>query len=122
MSGWISCCRGNLPRIVAPLPNRRVLLVTSCEVQTQISFEESCSAYSGELKKLGENVAEMLRYQRTSLELCAMYANGCATRMRRIAQGRTQCRLQRSRGTLGPGFLAHVLTDELCDTSPFLRQ
>ncbi len=92
------------------------------EVRTYAPKEEACSECGGRLRRLGEDVSELLewvpgsfkvmRYVRPKLS-CA----GCE----RIVQAPAPSR-PIERGLAGPGLLAHVLVAKYCDHQPLYRQ
>src|ERR1700737_4147210 len=92
------------------------------EVHTPLPQEESCSACGGTLKKLGEDISEMLEYLPASFKVIRhirprMCCAGCDRIVQALAPGRPI-----DRGLAGPGLLAHVLTAKFCDHLPLYRQ
>jgi transposase len=92
------------------------------EVRTYAPKEEACRDCGGRLRRMGEDVSELLewvpgsfkvmRYVRPKLS-CA----GCE----RIVQAPAPSR-PIERGLAGPGLLAHVLVAKYCDHQPLYRQ
>jgi len=74
------------------------------------------------LKKLGEDISEMLEYLPASFKVIRhirprMCCAGCDRIVQAPAPGRPI-----DRGLAGPGLLAHVLTAKFCDHLPLYRQ
>lgn len=92
------------------------------EVHTHLPSEESCSVCKGKLKKLGEDVSEMLEYLPASFKVVRhVRPRMCCTGCDRIVQAPAPWR-PIDRGVAGPGLLAHVLTAKFCDHLPLYRQ
>ena len=94
------------------LPRETVVHATACR----------CSACGGELRPLGEDVAEILEYVPARFKVirhvrpkfsCAV----CQTILQAPAPGRPI-----ARGMAGPGLLAHVLVSKYADHLPLYRQ
>jgi transposase len=91
-------------------------------VQTHLPAEQSCPECGGALKKLGEDISEVLEYIPASFivirqvrpRLCC---GGCDTIVQAPAPSRPI-----ERGLAGPGLLAHVLTSKFTDHLPLYRQ
>jgi transposase len=92
------------------------------EVHEHLPSEESCSICKGKLKKLGEDVSEMLEYLPASFKVVRhVRPRMCCTGCDRIVQAPAPSR-PIDRGMAGPGLLAHVLTSKFCDHLPLYRQ
>ncbi len=92
------------------------------EVHTHVPGEESCSACGGALKKLGEDISEMLEYLPASFKVIRhVRPRLCCAGCDRIVQAPAPSR-PIERGLAGPGLLAHVLTAKFCDHLPLYRQ
>ena len=92
------------------------------EVHTHLPKEQACPHCGGTLRKLGEDVSEMLEYIPASFVVirhvrpklsCAC----CSCVVQAPAPARPV-----DRGLAGPGLLAHVLTAKFCDHLPLYRQ
>jgi transposase len=76
----------------------------------------------GKLKKLGEDVSEMLEYLPASFKVLRhVRPRMCCGRCDRIVQAPAPSR-PIARGMAGPGLLAHVFTAKFCDHLPLYRQ
>jgi len=92
------------------------------EVHEYLPSEESCSICKGKLKKLGEDVSEMLEYLPASFKVVRhVRPKMCCATCDRIVQVPAPSR-PIDRGMAGPGLLAHVLTAKFCDHLPLYRQ
>jgi transposase len=92
------------------------------EVHTHLPSEESCSDCGGALKKLGEDISEMLEYLPASFKVIRhIRPRMCCAGCDRIVQAPAPSR-PIDRGLAGPGLLAHVLTAKFCDHLPLYRQ
>jgi len=92
------------------------------EVHTHLPAEHSCSACGGALKKLGEDISEMLEYLPASFKVIRhVRPRLCCAGCDRIVQAPAPTR-PIERGLAGPGLLAHVLTAKFCDHLPLYRQ
>jgi transposase len=92
------------------------------EVHTHMPDHEACPDCGGRLRKLGEDVAEMLEYVRASFKVLRhvrpkLSCDDCD----RIVQAPTPSR-PIDRGLAGPGLLAHVLVSKYADHVPLYRQ
>ena len=92
------------------------------EIKTHLPDEHSCPACGGTLKKLGEDVSEILEYVPASFKVIRhvrpkLCCTGCDTIVQAPAPSRPI-----ERGLAGPGLLAHVLTAKYCDHLPLYRQ
>lgn len=92
------------------------------KVHTHMPAEENCPDCGGTLKRLGEDVSEVLEYIPASFVVIRhvrprMCCSGCDTILQAAAPGRPV-----ERGLAGPGLLAHVLTAKFCDHLPLYRQ
>lgn len=92
------------------------------EVQEHLPQEQSCSVCKGKLKKLGEDVSEMLEYLPASFKVVRhVRPRMCCATCDHIVQAPAPSR-PIARGMAGPGLLAHVLTAKFCDHLPLYRQ
>lgn len=81
-----------------------------------------CPDCGGALKKLGEDVAEMLEYVPARFKVIRQVRPKLAcVRCETIVQAEAVSR-PIARGLAGPGLLAHVLTAKYCDHLPLYRQ
>jgi transposase len=92
------------------------------EVKTYVSGEGTCSECGGRLRKLGEDVSEILEYVPARFKVIRhvrpkLSCAGCE----RIVQAAAPSR-PIERGLAGPGLLAHVLVSKYCDHQPLYRQ
>jgi transposase len=92
------------------------------QVETHLPAEESCPECGGALKKLGEDISEMLEYIPASFTVIRhvrprLCCTGCDTIVQAPAPSRPI-----DRGLAGPGLLAHVLTAKFADHLPLYRQ
>jgi transposase len=83
---------------------------------------EACPGCGGRLRKLGQDVAEMLEYVRASFKVLRhvrpkLSCDACD----RIVQAPAPSR-PIARGLAGPGLLAHVLVSKYADHMPLYRQ
>ena len=109
--------RASTPRKRRPLPDH-----LPREVHTHLPAEHSCSACGGALKKLGEDISEMLEYLPASFKVIRhVRPRLCCAGCDRIVQAPAPTR-PIERGLAGPGLLAHVLTAKFCDHLPLYRQ
>jgi len=94
------------------LPRESVVLHPAC----------SCPDCGGELRRLGEDVAEMLEYVPEHFKVVRQVRPklSCA-RCQRIVQAAAPSR-PIARGLAGPGLLAHVLVAKYADHLPLYRQ
>jgi transposase len=101
--------RGPLP---AHLPREDVVHGTAC----------SCPACGGALRRLGEDVSEMLEYVPGRYQVIRHVRPkySCA-KCQKIVQASAPSR-PIARGLAGPGFLAHVLVSKYADHLPLYRQ
>ena len=84
--------------------------------------EQACTECGGTLKKLGEDVSEILEYVPASFKAIRhvrpkLCCTGCDTIVQAAAPSRPI-----ERGLAGPGLLAHILTARYCDHLPLYRQ
>jgi transposase len=92
------------------------------EVKTYTPKEEACSECGGRLRRLGEDVSELLEWVPGSFKVLRIVrpklsCAGCE----RIVQVPAPSR-PIERGLAGPGLLAHVLVAKYCDHQPLYRQ
>src|SRR5215467_2458494 len=84
--------------------------------------ETVCPQCRGELRKLGEDVSEMLEYVPASFVVIRHVRSKLScTRCDCIVQAQAPSR-PIERGLAGPGLLAHVLVSKYCDHQPLYRQ
>ncbi len=84
--------------------------------------ETVCPQCQGELRKLGEDVSEMLEYLPASFVVIRhVRPKLSCTRCDCIVQAEAPSR-PIERGLAGPGLLAHVLVSKYCDHQPLYRQ
>lgn len=82
----------------------------------------ACQACGGELRRLGEDVSEMLEYVPASFRVVQQVRPKLAcTRCDAIVQAPAPTR-PIARGLAGPGLLAHVLVSKYADHLPLYRQ
>jgi transposase len=89
---------------------------------THLPEKQSCPGCGGAMKKLGEDVSEMLEYVPASFTVLRhvrprLCCSGCEIVVQAPAPSRPI-----DRGLAGPGLLAHVLTAKFCDHLPLYRQ
>lgn len=85
------------------------------EVHEHLPSEQSCSVCKGKLKKLGEDVSEMLEYLPASFKVVRhVRPRMCCATCDRIVQAPAPSR-PIDRDMASPGLLAHVLTAKFCD-------
>jgi len=92
------------------------------EIHTHHPRPTSCPECGGTLRKLGEDVSEMLEYIPASFVVIRHVRP-------KLSCARCSCVVQApaptrpvDRGLAGPGLLAHVLTAKFCDHLPMYRQ
>ena len=84
--------------------------------------ETICPQCQGELRKLGEDVSEMLEYVPASFRVIRHVRTKLScTKCDCIVQAEAPSR-PIERGLAGPGLLAHVLVSKYCDHLPLYRQ
>ena len=84
--------------------------------------ETVCPQCQGELRKLGEDVSEMLEYVPASFVVIRhVRPKLSCTKCDCIVQAEAPSRAI-ERGLAGPGLLAHVLVSKYCDHQPLYRQ
>src|SRR6266496_1808472 len=84
--------------------------------------ETVCPECQGELRKLGEDVSEMLEYVPASFVVIRHVRTKLScTKCDCIVQAEAPSR-PIERGVAGPGLLAHVLVSKYCDHQPLYRQ
>jgi transposase len=84
--------------------------------------ETVCPECQGELRKLGEDVSEMLEYVPASFVVIRHVRTKLScTKCDCIVQAEVPSR-PIERGVAGPGLLAHVLVSKYCDHLPLYRQ
>ena len=92
------------------------------EVKTHEPKEDACPDCGGHLRRLGEDVSEVLEYMPERFRVIRhvrpkMSCSSCE----RIVQAPAPSR-PIERGLAGPGLLAHVLVAKYCDHLPLFRQ
>jgi len=92
------------------------------EVRTHAPEHTNCPCCKGELRKLGEDVSEMLEYMPASFFVIRhvrpkMSCRKCSCVVQAPAPQRVI-----DRGLPGPGLLAHVITAKYADHTPLYRQ
>jgi transposase len=92
------------------------------EVHTHLPDEVACAQCGGELRKLGEDVSEMLEYIPDSFKVIRhvrpkLSCTKCDVIVEAPAPSRPI-----ERGLAGPGLLAHVLVSKYADHCPLYRQ
>ena len=92
------------------------------ETRTHAPEENACPDCGGTLKRLGEDVAEVLEYVPASFKVIRIVRPKCAcSRCDTIVQAPAPSR-PIERGLAGPGLLAHVLVSKYADHLPLHRQ
>jgi transposase len=92
------------------------------EVHTHLPQQGSCSECGGELRKLGEDVSEMLEYTPASFKVIRhVRPKMSCTKCDVIVEAKAPSR-PIERGLAGPGLLAHVLVSKYADHLPLYRQ
>jgi transposase len=92
------------------------------EIQTHEPEQHSCPQCGGTLKKLGEDVSEVLEWVPASFKVIRhVRPKLCCTGCDVIVQAPAPSR-RIDRGMAGPGLLAHVLTSKFVDHLPLYRQ
>ncbi len=91
-------------------------------IHTHLPAKQTCPSCGGAMKKLGEDVSEMLEYIPASFTVLRhvrprLCCAGCEIVVQAPAPSRPI-----DRGLAGPGLLAHVLTAKFCDHLPLYRQ
>lgn len=84
--------------------------------------ETTCPQCQGELRKLGEDISEILEYVPASFQVIRHVRTKLScTQCDCIVQAEAPSR-PIERGLAGPGLLAHVLVSKYCDHQPLYRQ
>src|SRR6059058_2456561 len=92
------------------------------QTRTHVPKETVCPQCQGELRKLGEDVSEMLEYVPASFVVIRHVRTKLScTKCDCIVQAEAPSR-PIARGMAGPGLLAHVLVSKYCDHLPLYRQ
>jgi transposase len=92
------------------------------DVQMHVPAEQCCPVCSAELKKLGEDVSEVLEWVPASFKVIRhVRPKLCCTKCDVIVQAEAPSR-PIARGMAGPGLLAHVLVSKYADHLPLYRQ
>ena len=111
------------PSIAPAKPARRPLPEhLPRETQTHMPKHSACPDCGGELRKLSEDVSEMLEYVPESFRVIRYVRPKLSCqRCERIVQAPAPSR-PIARGLAGPGLLAHVLVSKYADHLPLYRQ
>src|ERR1035437_5220571 len=92
------------------------------EVREYLPKQETCPDCGGKLKRLGDDVSEILEYVPASLKVIRYVrpklACACCDRIVQAEAPRRPI----ERGMAGPALLAHVLVSKYCDHLPLYRQ
>jgi transposase len=92
------------------------------QTRTHVPKETVCPQCRGALRKLGEDVSEMLEYVPASFVVVRQVRTKLScTKCDCIVQAEAPSR-PIERGLAGPGLLAHVLVSKYCDHQPLYRQ
>jgi transposase len=92
------------------------------ETKTHAPAEPACPECGGTLKKLGEDVSEVLEWVPASFKVIRhVRPKLCCAGCDKIVQAPAPSR-PIDRGLAGPGLLAHVLTSKFADHLPLYRQ
>jgi transposase len=92
------------------------------QTETHQPEQESCPGCGGELRKLGEDVSEMLEYVPARFKVIRhVRPKLSCTKCDVIVQAEAPSR-PIARGLAGPGLLAHVLVSKYADHQPLYRQ
>ena len=92
------------------------------QIQTHVPKPSACPDCGGELRKLSEDVSEMLEYVPESFRVIRHVRPKLSCRQcERIVQAPAPSR-PIARGLAGPGLLAHVLVSKYADHLPLYRQ
>ena len=92
------------------------------QTRTHVPQETVCPQCQGELRKLGEDVSEVLEYVPASFRVIRHVRTKLScTKCDCIVQAEAPSR-PIERGLAGPGLLAHVLVSKYCDHQPLYRQ
>ncbi len=108
----------------APAPKSRRPLPEHLprETRTHAPAEPACPECGGTLKKLGEDVSEILEWVPASFKVIRhVRPKLCCAGCDKIVQAPAPSR-PIDRGLAGPGLLAHVLTSKFADHLPLYRQ
>jgi transposase len=90
--------------------------------QTHLPKSTTCPDCGGELRKLGEDISEMLDYLPANFVVIRHVRPKLSCgHCQRIVQASAPSR-PIARGVAGPGLLAHVLVSKYCDHLPLYRQ
>jgi len=96
----------------AHLPSRNVVHEPSC----------TCPACGGEMRKVGEDVTEVLDYIPGRFEVVRHIRTALSCRQCEKMVQSPMPSLPIERGQAGPGLLAHILVGKYCDHLPLYRQ
>jgi transposase len=92
------------------------------KTQTHVPKHSACPDCGGELRKLGEDISEVLEYVSACFEVIRHVRPKLSCgRCQRIVQAPAPSR-PIARGLAGPGLLAHVLISKYADHLPLYRQ
>jgi transposase len=110
------------PRTTKPAKRRPLPEHLPRTTQTHQPKSSQCPDCGGELRKLGEDVSEMLEYIPALLQVIRHVRPKLSCgKCERIVQAPAPSR-PIARGLAGPGLLAHVLISKYCDHLPLYRQ
>ena len=111
------------PSVTAAKPARRALPDhLPRQTRRHEPKQTVCPQCQGELRKLGEDVSEMLEYVPASFVVIRHVRTKLScTKCDCIVQAEAPSR-PIERGAAGPGLLAHVLVSKYCDHQPLYRQ
>jgi transposase len=112
------------PVSIYSVPSRRRQLPSHLprETHTHLPKESSCARCGGALRRLGEDVSEMLECIPASFKVVRhVRPRLCCSGCERVVQAPAPMRLI-ERSLAGPSLLAHVLTAKFCDHLPLYRQ
>lgn len=115
-----------MPSLISSFPAKPIRQPLSDHLPRQTKIyapkESACPDCGGKLRRLGEDVSEMLEYLAAGFYVIRhvrpkLSCRGCE----RIVQAQAPSR-PIDRGLAGPGLLAHVLVSKYCDHLPLYRQ
>jgi transposase len=110
------------PALPAPTQRRTLPAHLRREVHTHLPDQKDCPQCGGKLRKLGEDISEMLEYIPASfLVIRHVRPKLSCARCACVVQAPAPTRPV-DRGLAGPGLLAHVLTAKFSDHLPLYRQ
>lgn len=118
-----------MPEQLRPAPKEAAVKPVRRALPSHLPREEivhqspcTCPSCGGELRRLGEDVSEMLEYVPSRLKVIRhVRPKLSCSRCQKILQAAAPSR-PIERGLAGPGLLAHVLVSKYCDHLPLYRQ